>query len=376
MPVFRRTKRWLVLLTILLMSSIFLTACNEPASILNTQGPVASDETYLFWVILVVASIVFVVVEGILLFAIFRYRERPGMPNPRQIHGNMKLELAWTAVPTVVLFIVLFFTIRGVLQVAPEAEPASANTVEVTAVGHQWWWEFHYDKYNITTADSLHVPVGTDIHVNLFSNNVIHSFWVPQLTGKTDVIPGHNNTKWFIANKVGTYIGECAEYCGTQHANMRFNVIVETPDQFQTWISAQQKAAVAPAPGSLAAQGQALFKQQCTTCHGIIGVDATKYVNTAVVCNDALPGSSPNNTTNCPLGPNLTHFGSRDLIAGGVLTNNKDQCNPNSPDLMQTCNLAKWLQDPQAVKPGNDMAIGQLSNDQIKSLVAYLESLQ
>jgi cytochrome c oxidase subunit 2 len=371
-----KTKRWFALLSCLSLSSMLLAACGGPASILDPQGPVAANETFLFWVILIIALLVFVVVEGILLYSIVRYRERPGMPNPRQIHGNMKLEIAWTAVPTVILFIVLFFTIRGVLQVAPEAEPADANKVEVTAIGHQWWWEFHYGKYNITTADSMHIPVNTVVRVNLFSNNVIHSFWVPQLTGKTDVVPGHTNTRWFVAKKTGEYLGLCAEYCGTQHANMRFNVIVDTPDQFQTWVSTQQRAAVPPASGSLEAQGQTLFKQQCATCHGIVGVNATRYVDTAAMCSDAFPGSSPSNTTNCPVGPNLTHFGSRDFIAGGVLAHNRAQCHPNNPNLLEQCNLAKWLQNPQAVKPGNDMAIGQLTTEQIRSLVAYLESLQ
>jgi cytochrome c oxidase subunit 2 len=204
MPVSRRTKRGLALIVGLLLSSLLFAACgigdNSP-SILNTAGPVAASETFLFWVILVIAVIIFVLVEGVLVYSIFRFRERPGMPNPRQNHGNLTLEFLWTAIPTVVLFIILFFTIRGLLQVAPEAEPQSGPKIQVTAIGHQWWWEFYYPQYNITTADALHVPVNATVHVDLFSNNVIHSFWVPALTGKTDVIPGHDNSKWFIAQK-------------------------------------------------------------------------------------------------------------------------------------------------------------------------------
>ncbi|WP_235932532.1 cytochrome c oxidase subunit II [Dictyobacter arantiisoli] len=380
MPVFRRKKHWLAALTGVLLSSILLAACGENSpSILNVAGPVAESESSLFWLILYLALAIFILVEGVLIYSIFKYRERPGTPNPYQNHGNMLLELVWTVIPTVVLFVILFFTIRGLLQVAPEAEPAASASqpkIEVTAVGHQWYWEFYYPKYNVTTADTLEVPVGTTVHVKLFSNNVIHSFWVPSLTGKTDVVPGHDNTKWFVAQKTGLFTGICAEYCGTQHANMRFNVNVVDNSSFMTWISGQQQAAAAPTD-ALAQKGEALFKNQCASCHGIVGVNVTQFYNTAQECTD-LPGGKANGTPQCLIGPNLTHFGSRSLIAGGVLDNNtKDNnCDPNNPNLMQSCNLAKWLKDPQAVKPGNDMAIGALSNAEIQQLIAYLEGLK
>jgi len=379
MPVFRGTKRWLTLVSCLLLSTILFAACGENSpSILNTAGPVAENESFLFWVVLYTSLFVFVGVEGALIYSIVRFRERPGMPNPRQLHGNTALEITWTVIPTAILLFVLVVTIRGLLQVAPEAEPTLAQgpKIEVTAIGHQWWWEFHYKEWNITTADSMHVPVGTTVHVNLFSNNVIHSFWVPALTGKTDLVPGHANAKWFVANKEGTYMGICAEYCGTQHANMRFDVVVDSQDAFKTWVSTQQQNAVTPAAGSLADQGMQEFKNACVSCHGIVGVDATAPANTAVDCVDSSPPNPNDTAKNCLIGPNLTHFGSRDLIAGGVLENNKAQCDPNDPQLLEHCNLAKWLNDPQGVKPGNDMAIGQLNHDQIKGLVAYLESLQ
>ncbi|WP_236023233.1 cytochrome c oxidase subunit II [Dictyobacter formicarum] len=380
MPVFRRAKRWLALLSLLSLSSILLAACGENSpSILDTSGPVAASESSLFWLILIISVIIFVLVEGILIFSIIRYRERPGAPNPFQNHGNLKLELVWTVIPTLVLFVILFFTIRGLLYVAPENEPAASASqpkIEVTAIGHQWWWEFYYPNYHVTTADTLEVPVNTTVHVNLFSNNVIHSFWVPALTGKTDVVPGHNNTKWFVAEKAGTYTGICAEYCGTQHANMRFNVKVVNNNDFQSWVSTQQQAAAAPTD-PLAQKGAALFKNQCSSCHGIVGVNLKQFYNTAQECTD-LPGGKANGTPECLIGPNLTHFGSRNLLAGGVLDNNtaNGNCDPNNPNLMQQCNLAKWLKDPQGVKPGNDMNIGELTNDQIQQLVAYLEGLK
>jgi len=374
MPVFCRTKRWPLLFSCLLLFSVLFAACGENSpSILDTHGPIANSEGTVFWVILGIATFVFLAVEGALVFSIVRYRERPDMGNPQQIHGNTKLELLWTVIPTIFLVVILVFTIRGLLQVAPESEPADANKVTVTAIGHQWWWEFYYPKYGISTADTLEIPTNTVVHVDLFSNNVIHSFWVPQLTGKTDVVPGHNNSKWFRANDPGTFEGICAEYCGTQHANMKFNVKAVDPNTYMTWIHTQQQAAVSPAKGTekySPADGLAVFQQNCTSCHGIVGVNKTKYDNIQANCN-----TNQDNASDCPLGPNLTHFGSRDFIAGGVLMNNKDQCNPNDPHILQNCNLAKWLHDPQGIKPGNDMAIGQLSDEQIRSLVAYLESL-
>ncbi len=375
-PVFRRPKRWLLAVTAAVLGAIFLSACGGNASILETHGPIAAKELSLFYIILVVATIVFVAVEGALIYSIFRFRERPGAPNPKQIHGNLTIEMIWTAVPAIILFIVLGFTIQTLFAV--DAAPTSGSTVTVEAVGHQWWWEFYYPQYNITTADSLYAPVNTNIHVLLYSNNVIHSFWIPQLTGKTDDIPGHNNDKYFTANKTGTYIGECAEFCGTEHANMKFNAVIVTPNQFTTWVSTQQQNAVTPASGSLAAQGANIFKNGvCSGCHGIVGVNVTTYYNPQVYCNN--PANLPTDSTDCKVGPNLTHFGSRSLIAGGVLTNNSADCHPTTESfqqLLQSCHLAQWLNNPQGIKPGNDMQIGQLTPTQITQLVAYLESLK
>jgi len=317
-----------------------------------------------------------VLVEGALIYSIIRYRDRPGMPMPKQTHGNNTLELLWTVIPAIILFIVLIFTIRGLLQVAPEQQP-TGKRINIRAVGHQWWWEFYYEDYKITTADSLHIPAGTVIHVDLYSNNVIHSFWVPKLTGKTDVIPGHDNIKWFEANSdtVGkTYLGICAEYCGTQHTNMRFDVVVDSADGFNTWVSTQQQAATTPTAG-LAAQGAKIFAAQCTSCHGIVGVDLQKS-GTAPYGDDDPKLACNAANAKCLVGPNLTHFGSRHLIAGGVLAWDDASCDPNDPNLLQHCNLAKWLNDPQGIKPGTDMSIGPLSKEQLQQLVAYLESLK
>lgn len=371
MPIFRGHKKWGALLSLIALSSLLLAACggNSP-SILAPQGPVAGQEAGLFWFILVVACIVFVFVEGWIIVNIVRFRARPNSPEPKQIQGNNALELAWTAVPSLFLFLVLAFTIRTMFGLA---QPAG-NHIEVRAVGHQWWWEFNYVKDgNVTTADSLYVPVNTTVQVDLYSNNVIHSFWVPQLTGKTDVIPGHNNVMWFNANATGTYRGECAEYCGTQHAHMDFDVVVLSSTDYAKWLSVQQQAAASSASG-LAAQGLALFKGAggCSGCHGIVGVDLQGY-------------SSP--AASAYIGPNLTHFASRHLIAGGVLSTsditkynwaNDPACQIVNGQIADknACGLYQWLSNPQGVKPGNDMNIVQLSDQQITQLIAYLQTLQ
>jgi cytochrome c oxidase subunit II len=341
-----RLTRWGIAPLLVLLSAVLFGGCDSKTpTVLDPKGPVASTESDLFWIILVIATIIFVAVTSVLVYSIVRFRERPGMPAPRQTHGNTRLEIAWTIAPSIVLFIVLIFTITYMFRLA---EPASASTMKVTAIGHQWWWEFQYEGQSpaVVTGDELHVPVGTVVHVDLRSDNVIHSFWIPKLTGKTDVIPGHNNALWFKADQVGTYRGECAEFCGTQHANMDFIVVADPPDVFQSWLSAQQTAAMTPITADQRA-GLALFRSSgCAGCHAITGV------------NTDASGRGPT------IGPNLTHFASRQLIAGGVLSNTHE-------------NLVNWISDPQGIKPGNDMVIPvKLTPDQVAQIVAYLESLK
>lgn len=365
MPIFRGAKRWGITLSLLLLASLLLAACDDKTpSILNTAGPVADKEAGLFWFILGVATFVFVVVEAILIWSIFRFRERPNSPMPRQTHGNNAIEIAWTVAPSIFLFAVLIGTIYTMFGLAQP--PGQALNVKVVA--HQWWWEFDYENDHIITADELVVPTGTIVHLDLHSDNVIHSFWVPQLTGKTDVVPGHNNTKWFQADKPGTYRGLCTEYCGLQHANMQLFVIAKPQDEYQTWLRSQQIAAQKKPTDPNAQAGQQLFlgSGTCAGCHGIVGVNLQSF-------------TSPQAFTY--MGPNLTHFGSRTTIAGGVLSWSRQDCvvagTGNNAHIVNqdACGLYKWLHDPQSVKPGNDMHIPQLSDTQIAQLVAYLESL-
>ena len=368
MPIFRGERRWGLVVSTLVLASLLLTACGENSpSILNTAGPVAASEAGLFWFILVVATIVFVVVEAILIYSIVRYRERPGSPLPKQTHGNNTVEIIWTVAPSIFLFAVLIGTIYTMFGLA---QPASKDPLNVRVVAHQWWWEFDYEQTGVVTADELVVPTNRVIHLDLRSDNVIHSFWVPALTGKTDVVPGHDNDKWFQvdtdkANQ--TYRGACAEFCGLEHAYMDFSVKTKTSDDFTTWLSHEQLAAQNNNDANAQA-GKALFTGAgtCQGCHGIVGVNLKSF-------NDPLDKSL--------IGPNLTHFGERRTIAGGVLGWDPSTCVVTGSGANvhivneQSCGLWRWLHNPQSIKPGNDMNIPQLSDTQIAQLVAYLESL-
>jgi cytochrome c oxidase subunit II len=379
MPIFRGMKHWGKILPVVLLSSLLFAACggNSP-SILNPTGPVAAQQANFFWFILVVATFVFVVVEGVLIWSIIRYRERANTPAPRQSHGNNTIEIIWTIVPSVFLFAVLGGTIYTMFNLTNISSlPGSIPSIQVAAVGHQWWWEFDYPNQHVVTADTLYLPQGAVVNVDLISRNVIHSFWVPSLTGKTDVIPGHLNTKIFRADVPGEYRGMCAEYCGTQHAHMNFNVVVLTTNDFNAWVSNEQQHAQTPTD-ALALQGQKIFTGVggCTACHGIVGVNLDSF--DAAKTSSGLPSTAL-------VGPNLTHFAERNLIAGGVLiaTDGHNWANDPACQLVNgrlvdknSCGLYQWLHDPQAVKPGNDMVIGSLTDSQIYALIAYLQSLK
>ena len=344
-----KLRRFAAVAVLGLLAAALLSACGEnKATFLDPQGPSAYAESNLFWFILIVATLIFVLVVAALIYGIVRFRDRPGAPDARQFHGNTKLEIAWTAIPSAILFIILAVTIGTMFAVA---SPPTTPTITVRAIGHQWWWEFQYVGQNFATADEMQVPQGAVVKVELFSDNVIHSFWVPELAGKTDVIPGHDNTMWLRGDTIGTYRGECAEFCGAQHAHMDFQVDVVSQSDYSAWVSRQQSTAISPAPGSLEAQGQQVFLHSgCVSCHVIDGVANVGKIH---------------------IGPNLTHFGSRQWIAGEVV--------PNTPT-----ELAQWVTNAQSIKFGSDMpdfngspgSQGNLTPDQVNALVAYLESLK
>ncbi len=269
------------------------------------------------------------------------FSRNQGKGLPKQIEGNAFLEITWTVIPAILLGLIFFVslsTLSTVTSTPPQASGQPAP-LQVKVIGHQWFWEFQYPAEKIVTANEMVVPVGTLVMVDVTSNDVIHSYWVPELGGKIDAIPGVTNQIHFQVERTGTFIGQCAEFCGADHAQMRMAVIVKTAEEYAAWVKDQQ----APIPQLTgdALSGEDFFMgMQCIACHTIAGTKALGQV-----------------------GPNLTHFASRTTFAGGVLT--------NTPE-----NLATWLADPQAVKPGNLMPNLNLGPGGIKLLIAFLDSLK
>ncbi len=309
----------------------------ESGSVFDPVSPMAHTISTVFIIVLIIASAVFLLVAGLVTFVIIRYRARPGQGDPKQWEGNLKIELTWTGLTLLVLLGLFGLTVFTM----DDASPATASEQpDIVVVGHQWWWEVRYPAANVVTANEIHIPSGQRLLLQLESADVIHDFWVPQLSRKMDMIPGNSNKLWIAANTPGLYLGACAEFCGPQHAWMRLRVYADPPEQFSAWLADQ--AQLAPLPSdALAQRGQQLFQEQtCVSCHAV----------------------TPNPTEN-KVGPNLAHFASRATIATGVLT--------NTP-----ANLALWINQPQDVKPGVRMPNMKLDVEQIQALVAYLETLQ
>ncbi len=285
--------------------------------------------------ITVATVLIGVVVLAVITWILLRYRQRPGEAPPPQTRGHSLLEIAWTIAPALVLLVIAVPTIQIVFRTQA---PASPQALEIDVIGKQWWWEYRYPKLGVVTANELHVPAGRPVVLKLVGWDVIHSFWVPQIAAKRDVIPGRRDQITFTADTPGTYWGQCAEFCGTSHANMLLRLMVDPPEQFDRWVQAQ--LAAPGEPTDLAADGKALYTTRaCVGCHTIRDVSAGV------------------------LGPDLTHFGSRTTLAAGLL--------PNGP---QT--VAAWLKDPQAVKPGAKMPNLGLTDDEARALAAYLLSLK
>jgi cytochrome c oxidase subunit 2 len=289
----------------------------------------------LYGIITWAAVVIGIVVLGLIAWILLRFRHRPGAPLPRQIRGHAGLEIAWTIAPALVLLIIAVPTIQVVFRTQA---PASPHALEIEVIGKQWWWEFRYPALGVITANELHLPAGRPVAIKLVGWDVIHSFWVPQIAAKRDVIPGRVNRITFTADTPGTYWGQCAEFCGTSHANMALLVMVDTPEDFDRWVKAQLAPPVEPA--GPAADGKALYAT--TAC---VGGHTIKGVSAGV------------------LGPDLTHFGSRTTLAAGMLPNGHET-------------LAAWLRDPQAVKPGAKMPNLGLTAEQARALAAYLLGLK
>ncbi|MGH7531488.1 MAG: cytochrome c oxidase subunit II [Gemmatimonadales bacterium] len=285
------------------------------------------------------AVVVFVIVEGLLVFAILRYRARPGAAAPRALHGHTALEIGWTLAPALILVIIAVPTMRTIFATAGQA-PAAALRVQV--IGHQWWWEYRYPTLGVTAVNELHLPVGTPVQLEMTSADVIHSFWAPRLGGKRDLTPGKTTRIAFRADSAGEYLGQCAEFCGASHANMRLRVFVEPPAEFQAWVERQRATPAEPPAGSAAARGRAVFaRSACIACHTIAGLPQARGT----------------------IGPDLTHVGGRSTIAAGLF--------PNTPEY-----LRPWITNAPALKPGALMTPQALSDDDLRAIVAYLQSLR
>lgn len=306
-------------------------------SMLNPSSFLAAKETGLFWILFWMGAAVFVFVVALLVIALVRGARMKNLP--RQIQGNSRLEFIWTAIPILLVIIIFVLTLSTMNAVA--APPPSKTDINVNVIGHRWWWEFDYPDLGIKTANQLHIPVDTNVHIALSSVDVVHSFWAPNLNGKTDVIPGQSNTTWIRADQPGVYQGHCTEYCGEQHANMGFEVVAQTQADYDAWVAQMQKPAPPQPTDPQAQAGYKIVTQGiCSSCHTVDGTNAKGLV-----------------------GPNLTHLYSRTIFAGGVLPLN-DQ------------NLSLWLHNPNDVKPGNLMANVRLTDQQIQQVIAYLKTLK
>jgi len=320
-------------------AALVLGACagNAPQDTLEPEGPIARQINNLINPVFIVAGVVFVIVQFLVVYFVVRYRHRPDRPEPVQVHGNTKMEIAWTAAPAAILLVIAFPTIATIFELAADPAP---DAVHVTVVARQFWWEYRYDDYDVVTANELVIPTDRDIAISLESIDVIHSFWVPKLAGKTDVVPGRVNHMRLYASEPGRYQGQCTEYCGLSHANMRLVAVAKTPADFDAWVANQRGDAPEPAEGTPAAAGKALFAANCTACHTIAGVsDGT-------------------------IGPNLTTFATRERFAGAIFE--------NTPE-----NLRRWIPNAPGVKPGVVMpAFDTLDEEQVDNIIAYLGTLR
>jgi cytochrome c oxidase subunit 2 len=301
--------------------------------------------TIIFWL----AGIVFVVIMVLTLYISIRFRERPGVA-ASQFHGNTRLEILWTLIPVAIVVIMAVPTVQAIQATAA---PPPADAIKVTAIGHQWWFEFVYADLNgktLTTANELHIPEGKFVQFEVRSQDVIHAFWVPQLAGKVDMVPGHVNEIGFMAlpGKARTepYLGQCAELCGLSHARMRFRVYVDTAAGFNAWVAANSADAAKPTDTAATKGAEVFARSACIGCHTIKGTAAAGLV-----------------------GPNLTHVGSRSTIAAGTLENTAE-------------NLQMWISNSADVKTGSKMPAmaqshgGALTDEEIKAVAAYLLTLK
>jgi len=436
-----RTPRPRRLATALLTGALALAlaacATEYPNSTFNHHTEFNTAIDALWDRLLFLGTVVFVLVEAALIYVIVRYRRRPGQAEPKHVHGNTTLEILWTAIPAVILIFIAVPTVRTIFRTQAKAVP---NALQVEVIGHQWWWEFRYPQYNITTANELYIPVGRTVNFSLKTADVLHSFWIPQMGGKRDLISNHTNFLWFTPSdslETSVWNGHCAEFCGSSHANMKFRTYTVQPAEFESWVAGQQAPAAfgavasptqssGPATAGAAAAATATASQAGVAGTTALGPDAAAGTTPAagamapgyvfpreklpahvipstplppsIGFNDALAGDAArgqqafvscigchyingNPMARGVIGPNLTHVATRHTIGGGLYPND-------------TKHLARWIKNARALKPGSLMptlglaqrdpvtknivskSTGGLTDQQIADIVAYLQALK
>jgi cytochrome c oxidase subunit 2 len=312
----------------------------------NIFAPVSTPAQSIFELsrlVLMVTGAIFVVVCALLAYAVVKFRKRRASDGrePAQVYGSTQVELAWTVIPILIILVLFLAAARVIGSIQNAARPS--NAIEVTVIGHQFWWEYRYPSLKVVTANELHIPVSDPAHptptfLTLLSADTDHSFWVPRLAGKTDLIPNHPNRMWMDPHEAGLFLGQCAQYCGTQHAKMLLRVYVDSREDFDRWIQEQGRPARV---SDAASEGRKIFEQTaCVNCHTVAGTAA-----------------------NGRFGPDLTHLMSRDTIASGAA--------PNTPE-----NLRRWIQDPSVIKPGSKMPAMGLNDPDLDAVTLYLETLR
>jgi cytochrome c oxidase subunit 2 len=382
MPSDRPHARLRAAVVILALCAFAVAAACTPhhnQSTFGPEGPVARQQADIFKFIFWIAAAVFVVVEvAVIAFALrFRMRKKDGMP--AQTHGNTRLEVAWTIAPALILVAVAIPTVKGIYDTADPGEDLGEPLV-IEAVGHQWWFEFRYPVQEIVTANELHVPVGQPVVVHLTAQDVIHSFWIPKLAGKVDMIPTRSNEVWFLAEETGTYFGQCAEFCGIAHAKMRFKVVAHERAEFAAWVTGMHTSPAALAAGSPESGGQTLFGQNCSMCHTTNSYQAGSYTGEIEVQESrwaawkANPDPESASAARIVSAPNLTHFGTRSTIGAGLSELTRDS-------------LVNWIKSPDNIKQGTrmqahglvyqtDSGEARLTDAEIGSIADYLLALK
>lgn len=314
----------------------------QATSIFRPDSTPADSIFHLSLLVLTVTGLIFLVVFSLIAYSVVKFRSRgEDRREPPQIYGSNQVELAWTVIPVLIVLILFAATARVIHSIQDAPEPP--GSIDVTVIGHQFWWELRYPKLGVVSANELHVPVSDASHstptfLTLLSADTDHSFWVPRLAGKTDLIPNHPNQMWIDPHETGLYLGQCAQYCGVEHAKMLLRVYVDSPEQFAKWIQAQRTAA---SNDESVEEGRRIFESTgCVNCHAVAGTVA-----------------------NGRFGPDLTHLMSRDTIASGIA--------PNTTE-----NLRRWIQDPDSMKPASLMPAMKLNEKDVDALVRYLETLR